>query len=35
MDTNADDWDLFIMDYYVDKDEEEFKQYLVEQGYEF
>ena len=35
IDTNADDWDLFIMDYYVDKDEDEFKEYLVEQGYEF
>ena len=35
MDTNADDWDLFIMDYFTGKSEDEFKQYLVEQGYEF
>lgn len=35
IDTNADDWDLFIMDYFAGKSEEEFKEYLVEQGYEF
>lgn len=35
MDTNVDDWDLFIMDYFTSKSEDEFKSYLVRQGYEF
>lgn len=35
IDTNADDWGLFIMDYFTGKSEDEFKEYLVEQGYEF